>query len=478
MMVIVPDSFAAPAAAVLPMIEARRPDFPWFHAWRARVGFLLVAALAAFAVPAQAQFRVEISGVGATQLPIAIAKFRDEERATPSLSISGIVRADLERSGVFKSVDAPGALDENAQPVMADWRGRNADALVGGSITRLADGRFDVRFKLWDVVKGNAIGGQSTAVDAADLRLAAHRIADYIYEKLTGDKGVFSTRIAYVTKGAGRYTLRVADADGEGGQVALNSPEPIISPAWAPDGKSLAYVSFEKQKAVVYVQDTSSGARREIANFRGSNSAPSWSPDGQTLAVTLSRENGSQLYLIDRSGGNVRKLTSSNAIDTEPKFAPDGRGIYFVSDRGGGPQIYRTSVEGGNVERVTFGGNYNISPAISPRRPHPGLRVARRQRLPDLHARPVQQRRAAGGGERRRRRRKPEFRAQRQAADVRGPPGRPRRLDDDHAGWQDQGPAGVRQRRCARARLGPVRPLITAIPCPCACAPAKEEELP
>ena len=331
---------------------------------------LALSLMVVVGAPAQAEFRVEISGVGATQLPIAIVKFRDEERSTPSLSISAIVRADLERSGVFRGIDttsAPGALDENSQPVMTEWRGRAADALVAGSVTRLADGRFDVRFKLWDVVKGTVIGGQSTAVAADDLRLAAHRIADAIYEKLTGDKGVFSTRIAYVTKGGGRYTLRVADADGEGGQVALNSPEPIISPAWSPDGKQLAYVSFEKQKAVVYVQDTSTGARREIANFRGSNSAPAWSPDGQTLALTLSRDTGSQLYLIDRNGGNVRRLTTSNAIDTEPAFAPDGRGIYFVSDRGGGPQIYRTSVSGGNgVERITFGGSYNISPAISP----------------------------------------------------------------------------------------------------------------
>jgi TolB protein len=326
----------------------------------------LMVALLTSAPPAQAQFRVEISGVGATQLPIAIAKFRDEDRAAPSVSVSGIVRADLERSGVFRIIDAPGALDENSQPAMPEWRGRAADALAAGSVTRLADGRFDVRFKLWDVVKGTVIGGHSTAVDAADLRLAAHRIADAIYEKLTGTKGVFSTRIAYVTRGAGRYTLRVADADGEGGQVALNSPEPIISPAWSPDGRQLAYVSFEKQKAVVYVQDTATGTRREIANFRGSNSAPAWSPDGQTLAVTLSRETGSQLYLIDRNGGNVRRLTTSNAIDTEPVFAPDGRGIYFVSDRGGGPQIYRTAASGGNVERITFGGSYNISPAISP----------------------------------------------------------------------------------------------------------------
>lgn len=333
---------------------------------RTAFGSLLLVAAAFFCSKASAQFRVEISGVGATQLPIAITKFRDEERATPSLSVSAIVRADLERSGVFKGVDAPGALDENSQPVMTEWRGRAADALVAGSITRLADGRFDIRFKLWDVVKGTPLGGQSTAVEAGDLRLAAHRIADYIYEKLTGDKGVFSTRIAYVTKGGGRFTLRVADADGEGGQVALNSAEPIISPAWSPDGKQLAYVSFESQKAVVYTQDTASGARRAIANFRGSNSAPAWSPDGQTLAVTLSRDGGSQLYLIGRDGGAPRRLTSSNAIDTEPAFSPDGRTIYFVSDRGGGPQIYRISTGGGNVERVTFGGSYNISPAISP----------------------------------------------------------------------------------------------------------------
>ena len=326
----------------------------------------LLLALTLLCGPALAQFRVEISGVGATQLPIAIAKFRDEERSTPSLSVSSIVRADLERSGYFRGVDAPGAFDENSQPAMSEWRSRAADALLAGSITRLADGRFDIRFKLWDVVKGNELGGQSTVVVGGDLRLAAHRISDYVYERLTGDKGVFSTRIAYVTKSPGRYTLRVADADGEGGQAALNSPQPIISPAWSPDGKQLAYVSFELQKAVVYTQDTSTGARRVVANFRGSNSAPAWSPDGQTLAVTLSRDNGSQLYLIGRNGENVRRMTSSSAIDTEPVFSPDGRTLYFVSDRGGSPQIYRMPVAGGPIERVTFGGSYNISPAISP----------------------------------------------------------------------------------------------------------------
>lgn len=315
-------------------------------------------------LPTLAQFRVEISGVGGTQLPVAIAGFRDEDRS--GQSISAIVRADLERSGRFRNIDAPGALDETSAPVIADWRGRGADALLVGSVTRLADGRFDVRYKLWDTVKGTDLGGQSLPVVAGDLRLAAHRIADAVYEKLTGERGVFSTRIAYVTRSANRYSLRVTDADGEGGQVALASPEPIISPAWSPDGRELAYVSFETRKAVVWVQDVSSGQRRQIANFRGSNSAPAWSPDGSQLAVTLSRDGGSQLFLMGRDGGNLRRITNTMAIDTEPAFSPDGRTLYFVSDRGGSPQVYKMPVGGGGAERVSFTGNYNISPAISP----------------------------------------------------------------------------------------------------------------
>jgi TolB protein len=324
----------------------------------------VAAGLAVPGAAALAQFRVEISGVGATQLPIAVLKLRDEEKAPQP--IAAIVRADLERSGVFRIVEGSAALDETSLPVMSEWRGRAADALAVGSISRLADGRYDVRCKLWDVVKGSEHGSQAFAVEVVDLRLAAHRIADFIYEKLTGDKGVFSTRIAYVTKGGGRYTLRIADADGEGGQVAVNSSEPIISPAWSADGKELAYVSFEMQKAVVYAQDLSSGKRRVIANFRGSNSAPAWAPDGRDLAVTLSRDKGSQIYLVSRNGENPRRVTNSQAIDTEPVFTPDGRSLYFVSDRGGGPQVYRTGVGGGNVERITFTGNYNVSPAVSP----------------------------------------------------------------------------------------------------------------
>ena len=316
-------------------------------------------------LPVFAQFRVEVSGVGLTQLPIAVSAFRGQDAAPQK--IAAIVQADLERSGQFRSVDTVGAaLDEGSRPDVALWRQKGADSLVTGSVSRLVDGRYDVRFRLWDVVRGQDLGGQSYAVAQADLRLSAHRIADFIYEKLTGDKGAFSTRITYVTKAGQRYQLWVADADGENAQSALTSPEPIISPAWSPNGSQIAYVSFESRKPVVYTHDVATGKRHLIANFRGSNSAPAWSPDGRTLAVTLSRDGGSQLYAIDAAGGEPRRLAKNSSIDTEPVYAPDGKSIYFVSDRGGSPQIYRMPATGGSAERVTFTGTYNISPAISP----------------------------------------------------------------------------------------------------------------
>lgn len=315
--------------------------------------------------PAFAQVRIDIAGYGGSRFPIAIVDFRDDAKATPQ-PIAAIVRADLERSGLFRSVDSPPGLNETSVPAWADWKARQADALVAGSITRLADGRLDIRFKLWDVAKGSELVGQAQAVHPDDARLAAHRIADTIYEKLIGDKGVFATRMAYVTKAGPRYSLVVADADGEGAKIALTSPEPIISPAWAPNGRELAYVTFESRKATVRVQDVQTGGRRVLADFRGTNSAPAWSPDGSQLALSLSREGGTQLFIMNRDGSGLRRLTHSSAIDTEACFAPDGSKIYFVSDRGGGPQIYRMPASGGSAERVTFSGSYNISPAVSP----------------------------------------------------------------------------------------------------------------
>lgn len=314
---------------------------------------------------AAAQFRVEVSGVGLTQYPFSVVRFRGNDAVSEDLA--SIVRADLERSGQFLFVSpVSGMQDETSRPELFAWRESGADSLLTGSITRLADGRLDVRFRLWDVVRGQDLGGLSYPVRAQDLRLVAHRIADHVYEKITGEKGVFSTRIAYVTKAGPRYTLWVADADGQNARAALTSPEPIISPSWAPGGLQLAYVSFEARKPVIYAHDVASGKRRLLANFKGSNSAPTWSPDGRQLVATLSLSGNSQIYAMDVNGGPPRRLTQTASIDTEPVFSADGRLIYFVSDRGGSPQIYRMGTQGDNAERVTFEGSYNISPAPSP----------------------------------------------------------------------------------------------------------------
>ena len=333
---------------------------------RAALKALSAAGLMGFtALPAWAQFRVEVSGVGLTQLPIALPLFTGEAQAPQK--ISAILRADLERSGMFRAVDAEGLkADENSRLDAGMWRQRGADSVATGSITLLADGRFDVRVRLWDVVRSQDLGGQSHVVSAPDLRLAAHRVADFIYEKLMREKGIFATRIAYVTKSGTRFNLWVADSDGENAQSALISPEPIISPSWSPTGAQLAYVSFESRKPVIYSHDVATGKRRLLANFKGSNSAPAWSPDGRQLVATLSRDGGSQIYAMDVNGSEPRRLTQSSSIDTEPTYTLDGQSIYFVSDRGGAPQIYKMAANGSNPQRVTFTGNYNISPALSP----------------------------------------------------------------------------------------------------------------
>jgi TolB protein len=327
-----------------------------------------LGAAAACTVPlAHAQFRVDVTGVGLTQVPFSVAAFKGND-AVPQ-DLAAIVRADLERSGQFRHITPVVGvlLDESSVPDLAPWRERAADVLLTGSVSRLADGRQDVRFRLWDVVRAKDLGAMSLPVVAADLRLAAHRMADYVYEKLTGDKGVFSTRIAYVTKSGANHTLWVADADGENAQAAFTSTEPIISPAWSPTGTHLAYVSFESRKPVIYSQEVSTSRRRLVANFKGSNSAPAWFPDGKRMLATLTLDGGSQIYSIDTTNGAHTRLTQSpGSIDTEPTVDASGKAIYFVSDRGGAPQIYRMPASGGNPERVTFVGNYNISPAVSP----------------------------------------------------------------------------------------------------------------
>ncbi len=311
-----------------------------------------------------AQLHFEISGVGASQIPITITTFANEGVAPQP--ITPIIKADLVRSGVFRLIDTSDVLAETSNINYKDWKARGAEALVVGSVQPLVDGRFDVRYRLLDDIKAIQLSAFSIGAPPQSLLLTAHKIADDIYEKLTGIPGIFSTRIAYVTKTGSEYRLEVADADGENRQVALRSKEPIISPAWSPDGGKLAYVSFEARKPIIYIQNLVTRQRSIVANFKGSNSAPAWSPDGSRLAVALTRDGLTQVYIINADGSGLRRLTQTNGIDTEPKFSPDGSTIYFTSDRSGGPQIYKININGGDAQRVTFNGNYNISPRISP----------------------------------------------------------------------------------------------------------------
>ena len=323
---------------------------------------------------ARAALTIEITQGLEGALPIAVVPFgwSGAAAAAPE-NIAAIVTADLNRSGRFESLpdrDLIAHPTEGAQVQFQNWRMVKVDGLVIGTVTENADGNFTVQFELYDVLRGTQLIGTSYPTSRADLRRVAHHISDVIYEKLTGEKGAFNTQIAYVTtSGSAKnksYTLLVADSDGYNPQTILTSDQPLMSPSWSPDGRQLAYVSFEKKSAEIYIQEVATGSRRKLASFKGINGAPAWSPDGRQLALTLSRDGNPEIYIMDAASGALRRLTNRAAIDTEPAWTPDGRSIIFTSDRGGSPQLYRVPVSGGKAERLTFEGKYNAGADISP----------------------------------------------------------------------------------------------------------------
>ncbi|MGA1253097.1 MAG: Tol-Pal system beta propeller repeat protein TolB [Burkholderiaceae bacterium] len=326
----------------------------------------------------QAQgLRIDITGVGEKQIPIAVSPFVAKDPADRLLAetLLDVVTADLRRTGAFSLLpvgpQTPPLSDATAidATLFAQWRAQAADALVMGSITRSADNQMEVRFRLLDTLRSEDLGGLalSSPLTMLDARRSAHRIADYIYERLTGEPGFFSTRLAYVRREGANHVLTIADSDGENAQPALRSSQPIISLAWSPNGQQLAYVSFETGKPVVYVHELATGKRTVAANQRGSNSAPAWSPDGKYLAVVLTKDGVSQIYTVNPDGSNLRRLTRSSAINTEPSFSGDGQYVYFTSDQGGSPQVYRIRSDGsGSPERITFTGGFNARPVVSP----------------------------------------------------------------------------------------------------------------
>ena len=327
-----------------------------------------LALTALCAAPVSAQLNIEVVGAGMQRISVAVPNFGGDESL--GREIATTVRNDLNSSGLFKIINTDSLVaEENVSVDFNAWKSRGADALATATASRPGS-QIEVRVRVADIIKRGALGNTVVTVPGNNPRLAGHKVADFIYQKLTGQPGYFSSRIAYVLKqGTGnnaQYQLVVADADGQNPVPVLKDKQPIISPAWSPDGTKLAYVSFGKNKPIIYEQTLNTGHQRPVASFRGSNSAPAYSPDGSRLVVALSREGGTQLYSINLASLQSTRITNTSGIDTEPAFSPDGQWLYFTSDRGGSPQIYRMPANGGSAQRISFDGNYNVTARPSP----------------------------------------------------------------------------------------------------------------
>ncbi|MCG8276282.1 Tol-Pal system beta propeller repeat protein TolB [Stenotrophomonas sp. NLF4-10] len=338
--------------------------------WLATLTALLLPIVA---MAQQKGLEIDIVGGNASALPITVVPMPYQGSAgAPATDVAAVVRADLDRSGQFRTLPEAQVVERptrGAEVQYPTWRALKQDYLVVGRVLDAGAGAYRVEYELFDVAKGERMLGLAMTARSSAMRDVAHQMADAIYEKITGVRGAFWTRIAYVTaSGRGdamRYALMVADSDGYNPQTIVRSAEPLLSPSWSPDGNQLAYVSFERGNSAIYIQNISSGARELVASFRGINSAPAFSPDGRRLALTLSRSGNPEIYVMDLGSKQLTQLTNHFAIDTEPTWSADGGSIYFTSDRGGRPQIYQVAASGGSASRVTFQGNYNAKATVS-----------------------------------------------------------------------------------------------------------------
>lgn len=342
---------------------------------KAVVRVVAMVALVFAGAAAHAQLTIEITRGQENAVPIAIVPFGWESTGAAPFDVAEVVAADLARSGRFTTLDRKDMIDRpssGAQIRFQDWRYLKNDYIAVGKLMPEGPNRFAADFELYNVLNSQRLAGQRLTASADSMRALAHRISDIIYEKITGTRGAFSTRIAFVSAEGTppnlQYRLMVADADGENQKRIASSTEPLMSPAWSPDGQSLAYVSFESKASAIYVQTVRSGERRRVSARAGINGAPAWSPDGTTLALTLSRKDGDvDIYTLNLSTQVLTRMTFDPGIDTEPQWSLDGRKIYFNSDRAGGPQIYEVDVSNPNrAARLTFEGSYNARPRISP----------------------------------------------------------------------------------------------------------------
>lgn len=330
--------------------------------------YVAVALMLLVATSAQAELLIRVTEGADSAIPLSVVPFSESGSMPAGDKLSSIVQADLAMSGEFRPLSPEKMLSlpsKRSDVYFRDWRMLGQRYVLVGEQTRKGD-RVEVRYELFDVNREERILGETAAAPASNMRSLAHHVSDKVYEAITGVPGAFSTKLAYVTldraNGTSRYRLQVSDIDGKRARVRLESKEPILSPAWSPDGKKLAYVSFETGKPIIFVHQLSSGQRTKVADFPGLNSAPSWSPDGQSLLMTLSKDGNAEIYQMNLQSQKVTKLTDHWAIDTEAAWDSSGEGVFFTSDRSGGPQIYYMARPGAEPRRITFGSRYNARP--------------------------------------------------------------------------------------------------------------------
>ncbi len=327
-----------------------------------------LVALIMLATGARAELLIRITEGADAAIPISVVPFAESGAIPPGDKVANIVRDDLAMSGEFRPLAAEKMLSlpsRREEVYFRDWRMLGQRYVLVGELSRNGD-RVVARYELFDVNQEKRILGETAAASVNGMRTLGHHISDKVYEAITGVPGAFSTKLAYVTldsfNGKPRYRLQVSDVDGKRARIRLESQEPILSPAWSPDGTRLAYVSFETGKPAIYIHELSSGKRTKVADFSGLNSAPAWSEDGRSLLMTLSKDGNAEVYRMDLASRQLTKLTNHWAIDTEATYDHSGDGIFFTSDRSGGPQIYHMKSPGAEPRRITFGSRYNARP--------------------------------------------------------------------------------------------------------------------